>query len=277
MNSFKMALGACAAMLVAGPAAAGTVELSDYYFVRPYVDAGGTTLDGIQENGATSDSRNIGSDYQSNVDLATGTIRIYQNTTGPNASGQAVGVFGDTLNFTGGDGSLVDFAFDFDGIINAPAWDGNISSYLQYGVSATLYVFDASSAATYDNYTSIGGALISQSGFFNFAKPTTAAIDEYFARSLSGSVAVTGDQSFKVFASLGTFVSISNQPATVTMDFLHTGAIGVQAPAGVDYSSASGVFLTDTGAVPEPATWAVMILGFGLAGGTLRRRRMITA
>ncbi|MBI1200442.1 MAG: PEP-CTERM sorting domain-containing protein [Phenylobacterium sp.] len=61
------------------------------------------------------------------------------------------------------------------------------------------------------------------------------------------------------------------------MDFLHTGAIGVQAPSGVDYSSASGVFLTDTGAVPEPATWAVMILGFGLAGGTLRRRRAIVA
>ena len=27
------------------------------------------------------------------------------------------------------------------------------------------------------------------------------------------------------------------------------------------------------GAVPEPATWAVMILGFGLAGSALRRRR----
>ncbi|WP_394760657.1 PEPxxWA-CTERM sorting domain-containing protein [Phenylobacterium sp.] len=27
-------------------------------------------------------------------------------------------------------------------------------------------------------------------------------------------------------------------------------------------------------AVPEPATWAMMIMGFGLAGGALRRRRM---
>jgi hypothetical protein len=27
------------------------------------------------------------------------------------------------------------------------------------------------------------------------------------------------------------------------------------------------------GAIPEPAAWALMILGFGLAGGTLRRRR----
>jgi len=32
-----------------------------------------------------------------------------------------------------------------------------------------------------------------------------------------------------------------------------------------------------SGAVPEPATWALMIGGFGLAGATLRRRRTITA
>lgn len=33
------------------------------------------------------------------------------------------------------------------------------------------------------------------------------------------------------------------------------------------------VFATaETGAVPEPATWAIMIAGFGLAGATLRRR-----
>lgn len=32
-----------------------------------------------------------------------------------------------------------------------------------------------------------------------------------------------------------------------------------------------------TGAVPEPATWALMISGFGLAGATLRRRRALAA
>ncbi|HEX7946054.1 MAG TPA: PEPxxWA-CTERM sorting domain-containing protein, partial [Phenylobacterium sp.] len=32
-----------------------------------------------------------------------------------------------------------------------------------------------------------------------------------------------------------------------------------------------------TGGVPEPATWAMMIAGFGLAGATLRRRRTANA
>jgi hypothetical protein len=32
----------------------------------------------------------------------------------------------------------------------------------------------------------------------------------------------------------------------------------------------------DTG-VPEPASWGLMLIGFGLAGATLRRRRALTA
>jgi hypothetical protein len=30
-----------------------------------------------------------------------------------------------------------------------------------------------------------------------------------------------------------------------------------------------------TGAVPEPATWAMMIMGFGLVGGAMRRRQNV--
>ncbi|MBX3485890.1 PEPxxWA-CTERM sorting domain-containing protein [Phenylobacterium sp.] len=33
----------------------------------------------------------------------------------------------------------------------------------------------------------------------------------------------------------------------------------------------------ETGGVPEPATWALMILGFGAAGSALRRRKAVTA
>ena len=34
----------------------------------------------------------------------------------------------------------------------------------------------------------------------------------------------------------------------------------------------SATFLTAPGAVPEPATWAMMIAGFGIAGAAMRRR-----
>ena len=37
------------------------------------------------------------------------------------------------------------------------------------------------------------------------------------------------------------------------------------------------VRLSDTTAVPEPASWALMIVGFGLVGGAVRRRAISTA
>jgi microcystin-dependent protein len=35
--------------------------------------------------------------------------------------------------------------------------------------------------------------------------------------------------------------------------------------------------LDGAGAVPEPATWALMTAGFGLAGAAFRRRRAVAA
>lgn len=55
--------------------------------------------------------------------------------------------------------------------------------------------------------------------------------------------------------------------------FGHTGKFGFDAlPDGLSFSSASGVFLTEANAVPEPASWAMMIAGFGFVGAAMRRR-----
>lgn len=42
---------------------------------------------------------------------------------------------------------------------------------------------------------------------------------------------------------------------------------------GAYFNDTTGLQLTVTNAVPEPAAWAMMIGGFGAAGGALRRRR----
>jgi hypothetical protein len=41
---------------------------------------------------------------------------------------------------------------------------------------------------------------------------------------------------------------------------------------GDNFTVNANVF-SASAAVPEPATWAIMILGFGLAGAAVRRRR----
>ena len=41
---------------------------------------------------------------------------------------------------------------------------------------------------------------------------------------------------------------------------------------GISTTARSGVQIVATAGVPEPATWAMMVLGFGAVGGALRRR-----
>lgn len=39
----------------------------------------------------------------------------------------------------------------------------------------------------------------------------------------------------------------------------------------------TGTVVEQLGVVPEPASWALMIAGFGLVGATVRRRHVMTA
>ena len=65
--------------------------------------------------------------------------------------------------------------------------------------------------------------------------------------------------------------------SALVCDFGNTAAIRLGAlPSGVSFTSQSGQFLTGlgggTGAIPEPASWAMLIAGFGLVGAMQRRR-----
>ena len=64
-------------------------------------------------------------------------------------------------------------------------------------------------------------------------------------------------------------------------DYGNTARLHLQLPTGTSFTSDSGAFLTTEtppppppvgGAVPEPSTWAMMLIGFGGVGLSMRRR-----
>lgn len=77
------------------------------------------------------------------------------------------------------------------------------------------------------------------------------------------------DFAVALFASL-------NCATGMSCDYGNTAKIGLQLPSGTNFTSDSGVFLAGlnpvVGSVPEPATWAMMMLGFGMIGFAARRR-----
>ena len=95
----------------------------------------------------------------------------------------------------------------------------------------------------------------------------------------------SGDSLFGTYS--GSLSPLSPGVFSVTQTHIVTGGTGFFAGAGGSFDSAGTLsFLTgrpfvsqtfsgvlNVGTVPEPATWAMMILGFGVLGGVIRRRR----
>ncbi len=53
--------------------------------------------------------------------------------------------------------------------------------------------------------------------------------------------------------------------------------IDALADGGAFHATTASIYAEFSGSVPEPASWAMMLAGFGLVGGTLRRRRVVFA
>jgi hypothetical protein len=79
------------------------------------------------------------------------------------------------------------------------------------------------------------------------------------------------------FASLANFAaSLADGPSLTGPNGLITGITFTQTTLDTPTFGPDGVNFGGPG-VPEPATWMTLILGFGLLGGTLRRRRTVAA
>ena len=100
--------------------------------------------------------------------------------------------------------------------------------------------------------------------------PTTMTVDFLFtfADGLTQATTYTLDN----FA--GQRLTVNN----LTFDLAPLSSFSFTPRAGSSgFVQFDNVRLSDVAAVPEPATWGLMILGFGAVGGALRRRRGVAA
>jgi hypothetical protein len=129
------------------------------------------------------------------------------------------------------------------------ASDGNAPASATYRLSFDLSGFDAATA-------NVSGS---------FAADNNASL---FLNGVSTGFSVAGFSAFTNFALTSGFVSGIN-----TLDFVVLNAGGPGAFRVDNLQGTANVLVTPPGAIPEPGTWALLILGFGLVGGALRQRK----
>lgn len=156
-------------------------------------------------------------------------------------SGGAAASIWDTLTLTNTSGGAVEipYLFTVDGLVDGGD-NGSASAIVEY------YFGDSRSRWFNNGRFGIGG--------------------DYQA---GGTISLQANQTGTLYwrAALSTTAARGG-----VSDFSHTMTFDWELPEGVTYASKSGQFMS-AAAVPEPASWALMILGFGSAGAMLRARR----
>lgn len=136
--------------------------------------------------------------------------------------------------------------------VTPPAADGSFSgTFSNTGIAAG----DFSNTFTFTMPTGFAGATITS------IMSSLATNVDFTSVTLNGSdfkISQTGDVEFRFLKDL----PVTSGPQTLVVNGKSGGA-----------GSYSGTLSFALAAVPEPASWAMMILGFGGIGGVLRRRR----
>lgn len=163
-----------------------------------------------------------------------------------------------TLTFNGlsNDGKTYNFSYN---LLN----DSTVSSNLR------SFGFDVAGAPL--NGASATGSL-QYVGFGNNFPEGIGTLDVCFRSNSNGTC--TGGQGGLAMGQSGSgtlALNFSGIPSSITLDRITTR---YQSVNGKD--SGVGIGTSVTGAVPEPSTWALMILGFGAVGMAMRRRRNVT-
>jgi hypothetical protein len=195
----------------------------------------------------------------------------------------------------GAEGATLNFLVSLDGFLNANAsaavpfvGAATASSSFESLISLSTSAGRGASKRLSGCTRSVDVGISVCNGDFDYGVSQSETIDALIPISIF----VNNGDSLHITASLRTS-SLGHTPlrgmgAGTTAGFGHTmywdglvfddatrNVVLTSASTGFDYRNSA--FPDVGGGVPEPATWALMIAGFGLAGGALRRRRVAVA
>lgn len=279
--------------LVAGGSGSGTKQVSGPS--PSYLQQGAAPVaDGVQSKTVTpSDFSSAWSKVNSSAD--TGQLKAYAwaqaSSNSPGccntglASGSARAVYQDAFvvrssQFADGTAATITVRLLVDGSLpittSGGFWSSSQSWSLAFGLAGLAW-YDGGQIST----SAING--VYQTG-------STFGYRTYSANIILGQSVVTGiDLTSYISANAGGFGGSFVEVAT---DLSHTltwrgiSSLTVGGNAVTDFTAFSptsgfdfrrGIVDPPTGGVPEPASWAMLIVGFGLTGASMRRRRVAGA
>lgn len=138
-----------------------------------------------------------------------------------------------------------------------PAGPGAVSSKLGFSVSGTPGAF----TATFRFSNPFNPAMATGSASFDFDPDVLTFTSGTFGPGSTFAIAAPGSGS----AITVSLANLAGGAQTLTLN-------GNFAAGGNNFADIGGSLNLVGGLVPEPATWALFILGFGAIGGALRRR-----
>lgn len=203
------------------------------------------------------------------ADLSSGNMGASADGT-YGFSGLGVASFNDTLTFNIANANAstvtnIGVTFTIDGVLR-----GAQNAYGVADVGASLNFGGAAANLFFQQVqTDPVFVRLSESGWISGSWDTNSNPS---LSTFTGVYALTG---MSQVLSISSALSAGAGSGAVS-NFSNTSKFRFSLPTDVTFTSASGVFLSAlnpvNNAVPEPATWAMMIFGFGLAGVSLRRR-----
>lgn len=242
---------------------------------------------------------NSGSVAFASGDLGKGQLKAF----GQNQDSGSRGAFANTrisdiitFNNQSGETAYMTFGYRFDGQYTSPLGysDGYVSGAL--GLAMSNVRADIDGMPTGDLTWAGSGATVGGIAQANWDMNSGSFVQDYYFSGTPDDFAFTQVFDMAGGAVGGTFQSIFAIPTgysqlgfaftltldcrgrATTCDFGNTGALSMgETPDGVSWTSGSGVLFSTLGGpvtpgVPEPAAWALLIIGFGAVGAAARRR-----